>query len=67
MKSFTVNGQCKSLTQTLTIMDLLRDLGLAERRVAVELNQEIVPRSRHAETRIEPGDQVEIVHAIGGG
>ncbi len=50
-----------------TVADLLVLLQLAGRRVAVELNLDIVPRSAHAEHRLQPGDRVEVVHAIGGG
>ena len=46
---------------------LIETMQLGERRVAVELNLEIVPRSRHAETVLQDGDRVEVVHAIGGG
>ncbi len=63
----TLNGESKTVAATATVRDLLRDLGLADRRVAVELNKEIVPRSRHAEVRLQDNDRVEVVAAIGGG
>ena len=63
----TLNGEAKTLAETATVRDLLRDLGLADKRVAVELNKEIVPRSRHAEVRLQDNDRVEVVAAIGGG
>nr|WP_235818976.1 sulfur carrier protein ThiS [Halomonas massiliensis] len=47
--------------------DLVDQLGLGGRRVAVEVNEAIVPKSQLANTRLAEGDQVEIVHAIGGG
>ena len=47
--------------------DLVDQLGLGGRRVAVEINETIVPKSQLADTRLAEGDQVEIVHAIGGG
>jgi sulfur carrier protein len=62
-----LNGENKSLDSPLTVAQLLAQLGLAERRVAVEINQEIVPRSRHAEHRLREQDRVEVVLAIGGG
>ncbi len=62
-----VNGQPESIENGISVTALLRQLGLGEKRVAVELNREIVPRSRHAETRLKPDDRVEIVQAIGGG
>ncbi|MBB5015062.1 sulfur carrier protein ThiS [Rehaibacterium terrae] len=62
-----LNGQAREWPAAPTIAELLASEGLAERRVAVEVNREIVPRSRHAEHRLADGDRVEIVHAIGGG
>jgi len=62
-----LNGQTKTLPGGGTLIDLLRTEGLAERRVAVEVNGEIVPRGQHAEHRLQAGDRVEIVHALGGG
>lgn len=62
-----LNGHSRTLQDTATLIDLLQHEGLAERRVAVEINGEIIPRSRHAQTLLAEGDQVEIVHALGGG
>jgi sulfur carrier protein len=62
-----LNGEDKSLDGAPTVLQLLEQLGLAERRVAVEVNQEIVPRSRHAGHRLRDQDRVEVVFAIGGG
>lgn len=62
-----LNGEDKSLDSPLTVAQLLAQLGLTERPVAVEINQEIVPRSRHAEYRLQERDRVEVVMAIGGG
>ncbi len=50
-----------------TVAALLTRLDLTGRRVAVELNLDIVPRSQHADTTLNDGDNVEVVHAIGGG
>ena len=63
----TLNGQPRDCAASITVARLLDEAGYAGRRVAVEVNREIVPRSRHAEHRLADGDQVEIVHAIGGG
>ena len=52
---------------SLSVQGLLTELGLDMRKVAVERNEEIVPRSRYAETWLASGDQLEIVHFIGGG
>jgi len=63
-----LNGEPLALTDDRpTIADLLASQGLAQRRVAVEVNGEIVPRGRHAEHLLQDGDAVEIVHALGGG
>ncbi|KAA0874475.1 sulfur carrier protein ThiS [Nitrincola tapanii] len=62
-----LNGQDHELAADTSLSTLLESMGLAGKRVAVELNLEIVPRSQHATTRLQPGDQVEVVQAIGGG
>lgn len=63
----TVNGDPKHLSSGATIADLIATLELQGRRVAVECNQEIVPKAEHADTALQDGDELEIVHAIGGG
>ena len=63
----TLNGEEKTLAAAVTVGDLLREMGMAGKRVAVELNREIVPRSRHAEVCLQNNDRVEVVAAIGGG
>lgn len=62
-----LNGVARELDATTTIAALLAREGLAERRVAVEVNREIVPKSAHATRTLADGDRVEIVHALGGG
>ncbi len=62
-----VNGQERVLDEPHTIAALLDALGMTGQRVAVEVNREIVPRSRHAEHRLSDNDRVEILFAIGGG
>jgi sulfur carrier protein len=62
-----VNGEPQRLAEPLTVAALLEARGLAGKRVAVERNGEIVPKSRHAETVLANGDQIEIVVAVGGG
>ncbi len=49
------------------MLDLLAEAGYAQRRVAVEVNREIVPKSEHARREIRDGDHIEIVQALGGG
>lgn len=65
--TITLNGEPHDLPADTTITDLLAELGHAERRVAVEVNREIVPRGRHATHVLRPGDTVELVQAMGGG
>ena len=62
-----LNGTDRPLPAEATLAALLDAEGLSGRRVAVEVNGEIVPRGRHAEHRLHDGDKVEIVHALGGG
>ncbi|MGW8128259.1 sulfur carrier protein ThiS [Stenotrophomonas acidaminiphila] len=62
-----LNGETRQLPSPLTLAALLAAEGLAERRVAVEVNGEIVSRSRHGQWQLHEGDVVEIVHALGGG
>jgi sulfur carrier protein len=62
-----LNGQAHECAVATTIAALLAETGHGERRIAVEVNREIVPRSRHAEQVLSEGDRVEIVQAIGGG
>ncbi|MGZ9032720.1 MAG: sulfur carrier protein ThiS [Burkholderiaceae bacterium] len=63
----TVNGEPLDVPPASTVADLLATLDTAGKRVAVERNGEIVPRSRHAATALAAGDRVEIVIAVGGG
>ncbi|WP_028238408.1 sulfur carrier protein ThiS [Stutzerimonas azotifigens] len=62
-----LNGEPFEVPGGSTVADLLQRLELTGRRVAVELNLDIVPRSQHADTALREGDKVEVVHAIGGG
>lgn len=62
-----LNGEPRRLPGPTTLIELLLAEGLAGRRVAVEVNGRIVPRSAHADVQLASGDRVEIVHALGGG
>ncbi|HET6396623.1 MAG TPA: sulfur carrier protein ThiS [Pseudoxanthomonas sp.] len=62
-----LNGEPRTLTPGTTVAALLEAEGLGGRRVAVEVNGQIVPRGAHAGHALQPGDRVEIVHALGGG
>lgn len=62
-----INGQPRSLNTGTTIAGLVAELGLGDRRVAVERNREVVPRALHATTVLESGDHLEVVTFVGGG
>jgi thiamine biosynthesis protein ThiS len=62
-----VNGEDRAFDGVADVAALVRALGLDVRKVAVELNLEIVPRSTYARTNLTDGDRIEIVHFIGGG
>jgi thiamine biosynthesis protein ThiS len=62
----TINGQEQSCDST-TLAQLIEHLGMKQDRVAVELNRDIVPRAKWAETNLAEGDKLEIVHFVGGG
>jgi len=64
---FTVNGEQHSFETAPTLTHLLEHLGLTGKRLAVERNGEIVPRSQHPDTVLADGDKLEIVVAVGGG
>jgi len=67
MIAITVNGEHRSFQAPLTITQLLDELELSGKRLAVEMNGEIVPKSQHADTPIHDGAALEIVVAVGGG
>lgn len=65
--TITVNGEHKRVKAGLSLADLASQLGLVPEKVAVERNLEVVPRSTLAQVEIEDGDEIEIVHFVGGG
>ena len=65
--SISVNGQARQVPGSLSVAELLVQVGLDGRKVAVERNEAIVPRSAYHSTALAPGDMIEIVHFIGGG
>ena len=67
MVTITVNGERHQFEQALHFTQLIDRLGLAGKRLAIERNGEIVPRSRFSATSIDDGDRLEIVVAVGGG
>ena len=67
MINITVNGSTQIHPQPLALAELLHAMALAGKKIAVERNGEIVPRSAHGSTLLSDGDQLEIVAAVGGG
>jgi thiamine biosynthesis protein ThiS len=63
----TVNDEARELPEGATVADLVSALGLGPRRIAVEVNREIVPRTTYADARLRDGDVVEVIHFVGGG
>lgn len=62
-----MNGEIRHVGDELSLAGLLESLGVGHRRVAVELNRDIIPRDRFATTRLAAGDVVEVVQFVGGG
>jgi thiamine biosynthesis protein ThiS len=67
MMELTVNGEPRRLGASATVKSLIDELGLDSRKVAVERNREIVPKSRYSDTVLAEGDALEIVCFVGGG
>lgn len=67
MIQITVNGEPVALAAGSRMTDLVAQLQLAEARLAIELNLDILPRARWGETTLQAADKVEIVHFVGGG
>lgn len=63
----TLNGEARSIDDSIKLQALIDQLGYSGKRLAVEINKEIIPKSQHADYIIKDGDNIEIVHAIGGG
>ena len=62
-----VNGSKTTVPEDYTAAQLVEALALGERRIAMEVNEEIIPRSQYPQHRFNQGDRIEIVHAVGGG
>ena len=63
----TVNGESRELETAASVAELLRELRVTAGRVAVEVNEEVVPRDAYGERRVAAGDRIEIVQFVGGG
>jgi thiamine biosynthesis protein ThiS len=67
LMTLQINGECREFPDLPNVADLVEQLGMKGDRVAIELNLEIVPRDRWSSTPLHDGDQLEIVHFVGGG
>ncbi len=67
MIQITLNGEAHELEKSITVLELLQQLKLEKKKLALEVNKKIVPRSQFEICRLKQGDAVEIVQAIGGG
>ena len=67
MIELLVNGEARTFSAPMTLGQLVEMLDLAGKRIAIERNGEIVPKSQHAGTQLANGDRLEIVVAVGGG
>ncbi len=67
MLEIKINGETRQFVEALTVSGLIDELGYTGKRIAVERNGEIVPKSQHPSTSLLSGDQLEIVVAVGGG
>lgn len=62
-----LNGQSTQMEESCSIKQMLEKLELHEKRLAVEVNQEVIPRAEHDDFQLSAGDRVEIIQAVGGG
>ena len=67
MLTLQVNGEQRQFPPDINVAALVASMPLAGKRFAIELNGEVIPRSRHATTRLADGDKLEVVVAVGGG
>lgn len=67
MITLSINGETRQIAAGLNLVQLIDELGHTGRRIAIERNGEIVPKSQHGDTVLAAGDKLEIVVAVGGG
>ena len=67
MITLTINGEIRQFTQALSVAALIDEMGFTGKRIALERNGEIVPRSTFASQQLSDGDKLEVVVAVGGG
>ena len=63
----TINGEKRKINESQNLADLVKELDIEAPNFAIALNQQVVPRSKYESTAIKENDQIEIVHAVGGG
>ena len=63
----TINGEPQTVAPGLTVTNLINELGLTQRRVAIEINREVITREQYGTRILAEGDLVEVVHFVGGG
>ena len=63
----TINGEMREILKSQTLGELIRELNIQAPNFAMALNQQVIPKSKYATTPIQENDEVEIVHAVGGG
>ena len=62
-----INGKIQQISDNSSVQSVLEEMQLQNKRIAVEVNQEIIPRAKHHEHKLMEGDNIEIIHAVGGG
>ena len=67
LMKLTINGEKREIVKSQTLEELIRELNIQAPNFAVALNQQVIPKSKYATTAIQENDEVEIVHAVGGG
>ncbi len=67
MIQLIINGQSQHFTAPISVTQLIEQLALRDKRIAIECNGEIIPRSKFSEQLLADGDQLEVVIAVGGG
>jgi sulfur carrier protein len=65
--NLTINGASRTFSSTLNVAELIEQLGYTGKRIALERNGEIVPRSTYSQVQLADGDKLEVVVAVGGG
>jgi thiamine biosynthesis protein ThiS len=63
----TINGKEREVHSSSTVTELVKELAITAPNIAVALNSQVIPKSKYPETPVNEGDQIEIVHAVGGG